>query len=88
MSYRRPNLDASDQRARPMTFERVQFQPGMSLSQFLRSLGTEGHCPKTLLPLVGKGASAPRAATAMHTTWSATAHGASSSATGVGIRPR
>lgn len=31
-----------------MTFNRMQFQPGLSLPEFLRSFGTEAHCAQVL----------------------------------------
>lgn len=32
-----------------MTFNRIQFQPGMSLPEFLRCFGTEAHCAAALM---------------------------------------
>ena len=34
-----------------MSFNRIQFQPGMSLPEFHRYFGTEAHCAAVLPPV-------------------------------------
>jgi hypothetical protein len=41
VSYLHRNLGASDHGEHLMTFNRIQLQPGMPLSDFLRCFGTE-----------------------------------------------
>lgn len=73
-----------------MTFNRIQFQPGMSLPEFLRCFGTEAHRAAALMAaLWPAGFRCPRCSSDRTlTAWLATARGACSSAMAADTRPR
>ena len=68
-----------------MAFNRIQFQRGMSIPEFLRCFGTGPQCWQALRARVGPRDFAVRAATRLITTWWAMARASCFSATAAGV---
>ena len=71
-----------------MSSHKIQFQPGMSIPEFLRHFGTEAQCAEAMKRARWPRASAARAVTTRGTTSSARGRGSCSSASAAAIRLR
>lgn len=87
LSYLARSLAAPNTGASTMAMNRIQFQHGMSLPDFIRNFGTEEQCNLRSNWRVGPVDFAARAATLRLTTLLDMAHAACSSAMAAGIKP-